>query len=201
MDFDRVELYSALNFMVSVIPKDAKNGKNCLFVRVEDGKLILTAGGEFTNKKAVIVSQNTTTGTGLPEKFMIPRADLFAFQEMMKEHKAVCKNMDKNPDNHVVSITDSELKSHDAVITYNQPKHLFKDLEPLFQIKMDHVSSMPIMKKEMTAILTGFKDSARIDVTYSGDGKAVHFEQGDFEAILIPPIEKEDKDQQKTIDD
>lgn len=194
MNFDRLEVQAMIEFLSHVMPKDAKTGKNCVFVRVEGDKMIFTAGGAFSSKKAVLtaVSQMTThEEKKLPEKFMIPRADIIAFKEMMKEHKADCKRLAKNdPEKMIVTITGDEMISHDGKVTFQQPSHQFKELEPLFQIKRDPVSNIPAMTKELKSVIEGFRGSKKVNITLTGDNGPIHFEQEDFEAILLPPVEK-----------
>lgn len=203
MEFDRLEVYAAIDFIQAVIPKDTKTGKNCLFVRVEGDNIILTGGGEYASKKVRLVAQNTTTGKGkIPERFMIPKADLLAFREVMKEHKADNKRFQKDdPNKNLVEITGTELVSHDSVHKFQQPSFQFKDLEPLFEVKRAPVTEIPFKRKEVIAIFHGFKDSKNVKTTFCGDTGPIHFQEGDFEAILIPPVEKEEEGKQTTIDD
>jgi hypothetical protein len=206
MILDRLEVFDMIKFIEPVIPSDTGSGKNCLFIRVEDGKLICTGGNEYTNKKVVLVNTGAIEQSGkakkkdgLPDTFMIPRPELLAFKAIMDEHKAYCKKMAKNDPSYLhVEITDSELISHDGCIPYSQPSHEFKDLESLFQIKMGNIKNLKVMSADLAAALKGFKKSKDIEITFSGDQKPVHFLQGDYEAIMLPPVEKETDDNEQT---
>lgn len=205
MIFERLEVDSMLKFIEPVIPSQTDSGKNCLFIRVEDGKFICTAGNEFVTKKVVLMSINAIEHSGkakkkggLPKTFMIPRPELLAFKTIMDEHKAYCKKMAKNDPSYMhVEITDNELISHDGCIPYTQPIHEYKDLEGLFQIKKDSISEINVMSAELATALKGFKKSQNIEITYSGYQKPVHFLQGDYESIMLPPIEKKDDDNEQ----
>lgn len=201
MILDRLETLSAITFVEAAIPKKVETGRNCLFVRVEHDKLIFTGGSEFVVKKAELNRPNTTEeaarpgkGKKLPKTFMVPRADLCAFKEMMKEHKADCVKLAKNDQSYLfVEIDDKELISHDGKIVYQQPIFAFKDLEPILQVKKGSVSEMIMMSGDLTAAMTGFRKSQPVMITFTGDGKPIHFEQGDYEAIVIPPVEKKEE--------
>ncbi len=200
MILDRLETLAAISFIEPAIPKDSDTGKNCLFVRVDEDKLIFTGGGSFVTKKVVMVRPNTIEESARPKKkktasktFMIPRADLFAFKEMMKEHKTDCKKLAKNDPSYLfVEMDDTELISHDGKIVYQQPKYEFKELEFCFQITKDSVSEIPVISGDILAAVTGFKKSKPVEITFTGDRNPIHFQQGDYEAVLIPPVEKEE---------
>ena len=209
MILDRLETLSAISFLEPAIPKKADSGRNCIFIRVDEDKLILTAGNEYVVKKAILIAQNTTEGAGgkaqgrkLPDRFMIPRPELLAFKKLMEEDKAECKKLAKNDPSHLfVEIDDKELISFKGKIDYEQPTFLFKELEPVFSITKSSVDEMPLMSGDARAALKGFLDSQPVEVSFTGYKNPVHFEQGDFEALLIPPVEKEGEDGQKTIND
>ena len=201
MILDRLETLAAISFIEPAIPKGLDTGKNCLFVRVDEDKLIFTGGGSFVTKKVVMVRPNTVEESAKPRKkktasktFMIPRADIFAFKEMMKEHKADCKKLAKNDPSYLfVEMDDTELISHDGKIVYQQPKYEFKDLDYIFDdVTMDSVSEIPVISGDILAAVTGFKKSKPVEITFTGDRNPIHFQQGDYEAVLIPPVEKEE---------
>ncbi len=201
MILDRLETLAAISFIEPAIPKDSDTGKNCLFVRVDEDKLIFTGGGSFVTKKVVMVRPNTVEESArtvkkkkTPETFMIPRADLFAFKEMMKEHKADCKKLAKNDPSYLfVEMDNTELISHDGKIVYQQPKYEFKDLDYIFDdVTMDSVSEIPVISGDILAAVTGFKKLKQVEVMFTGDRNPIYFQQGDYEAVLIPPIEKEE---------
>jgi len=211
MILDRLETLSAISFIEPAIPKGSETGKNCLFVRVDGDKLIFTGGGQFVTKKVVMVRPNTveeSARTGKknkpPKTFMIPRADLFAFKEMMKEHKADCKKLAKNDSSYLfVEMDETELISYDGKIVYEQPKFEFKDLEFAFQIAKDSVSEIPVISADVISAMTGFGKSKPVEITFTGEGNPIHFQQGDYEAVVLPPVETiEEKDgEQLEIDD
>ena len=198
MELDRQEVSSAILFIAPAIPKKVETGRNCLFVRVEEGRIILTGGNEFVVKQVVLVRPITTTeaegakeGNALPKTFMIPRAEVMAFKEMMKEHKVDCKKLSKNDPSYLfVGIEEDRLISYDAKIDYQQPKFEYKDLDPIFQITKGTVSEIPVMSGDISDTVFGFKKSEKIDITFTGHQGPILFEQGDYKAILIPPVEK-----------
>lgn len=201
MILDRLETLSAISFIEPAIPKGEETGKNCIFVRVMEDQLIFTGGGQFVTKKVTMVRPNTVeelAGSGkikqLLKTFMIPRADLFAFKEMMKEHKADCKKLAKNDPSYLfVEMTDTELISYDGKIVYEQPKFEFKDLETIFQITKNSVSEIPMISADVISAMVGFSRSTPVEITFTGPKNPVHFEQGDYEAIVLPPVEKEEE--------
>lgn len=204
MILDRLEMLAAISFIEPAIPKGAETGKNCLFVRVDGDKLIFTGGAQFVTKKVIMVRPNTLEESNLsgnnkplPETFMIPRADLFAFKEMMKEHKADCKKLAKNDPSYLfVEMSDTELISHDGKIVYEQPKFEFKDLESIFHIEKETVSDILMISSDAISAMSGFSKSNPVEVTFTGPGNPIHFQQEDYEAIILPPIEKEEQKEQ-----
>lgn len=204
MILDRLAVLAAILFIEPAIPKGAETGKNCLFVRVEGDKLIFTGGAQFVTKKVIMVRPNTLeesvisgNSKSLPKTFMIPRADLFAFKEMMKEHKADCKKLAKNDPSYLfVEMTDSELISYDGKIVYEQPKFEFKDLESIFNITKEPVSEIPMISADVISAMAGFGKSNPVEVTFTGPQSPIHFQQGDYEAIVLPPVEVEDDKEQ-----
>lgn len=210
MIFDRLEADSMFKFTEAAIPSQTDSGKNCLFIRVEDGKFICVAGNEYVTKKVTLGSLNaieqsgkSKNGRAVPKTFMIPLPELKAFKAMMEEHKAYCKKMAKNDPSYMhIEITDNELISHDGYIPYSQPKHEFKELEGLFEIKKGPRSDMNVMQADLTSALSGFKKSKVVETNFSDDGKCVHFQQDDYESVMLLPVEKEEDDgEQTTIDD
>lgn len=207
MILDRLLTASAINFVKHAIPEKSETGKNCLFVRVDEGKLVLTGGGEFVVKKTVLNGETTTkvNKEKLPEAFMIPISKLLAFETMLKKDKAECKKLAKNDTSHMhVEITNKKMVSYEGEVDYQQPKHLFKDLETMFQITKAPVSEIPIRTADIEAAVKGFEKSKDVNITFTGPKSPMHLEQGDFEAIVLPPVEKEeepDGGEQTTIDD
>jgi len=212
MILDRMEVFSMLKFIEPVISSKSESGKNCLFVRYDEGNLICCGGNEFSIKKVVLTGTGAIEQSGraqkkgtLPGTFMIPRPELLAFIAMMDEHKVYCKKMAKNDPSYLqVEITDSELISHDGCIPYHQPKYEFKNLEVFFQVKRETITDINIMQADFSACLTGFKKSEVIEITFTGIQKPVLFQQGDYEAVMMPPVEKkeaENTNEQTSIDE
>ena len=125
MFIDRLKMLSAISFIKPAIPKKAETGRNCLFVRVDEGKLT----------------------------------------------------------------------SLDADIIYHQPKFGFKDLEPIFDITKAEVSDIPVMSGDISSAVFGFKKSEKIDITFTGPQSPILFEQEDYKAILMPPVEAEEEEE------
>lgn len=194
MILDRLETLAAINFVKQAISKNSE--KNCLFVQVDEGKLILVGADQYLIKRAVLIGENTTdNGKELPKTFMIPISKLLAFETMMKEDKAKCKKLAKNDPSYMhVSIDDKTLESYEGFVHYEQPAHEFVDHQAVFQVTKGQISEIPIMSGEMKDAMEGFKKSEKVEVVFTGHMQPIYFGQGDYEAILIPPIEKEESD-------
>lgn len=208
MILDRLEVLQMISFIEAAIPTDEKTGKNCLFIQVDGDKLICIGGGEFVVKKDTLVSPNTTEGAAskdqLPERFMIPLAELLGFKAIIKAHKVDCKKLGKDDENRLfVEIDDKKMVSHDGIIDFKQPKYQFKELGTMFDVVKSAVGEMPVMPADMKTLMKGFADSKKVEVSFTGHKQPVHFEQGNLEAILVPPVEKPENEngEQKTIDD
>ena len=211
MDIDRLEMLAAISFVEPAIPKKSETNRNCLFVRVEDGRIVFFGGSEYVVKKAVLNRPNTTGDQtqkkALPKTFMIPVTDLLAFKEMMDGHKGDCKKMAKNDPSHLLVEINNlgtegkkgllmEMISHDGKVIFQQPRFDFKDLDALFQVKKSPISEVDIMQADITPALKGFRKSKKIEMTMTGPGPKdwVHFGQDDFEAMILPAVEKEEGD-------
>lgn len=205
MELDRLEILSAISFIKPAIPKKTETGMNCLFVRVDEGTITFIGGNQFVVKKVVLARPITTTEDSgekevLPKTYMIPRADIMAFKEMMEEHKVECKKLSKNDPSYLfVDIDEGKLTSLDADIIYQQPKFEFKDMEPVFQIAKDFVSDIPVMPGDISSAVFGFKKSEKIEVTFTGEQGPILFEQEDYKAILIPPVAVEEKKEEEGV--
>jgi len=205
MILDRIEFLSAINFIKHVIPDSDDSGKSCLFVRVEDDKLILIGGGEFAAKRVVMLRPITTEEAAkdqkkasLPANFMIPKASLLSFETLMQKHKKKAKKLAKNDESFLyIDVDDKELESFGVVLTYPQPSYLFKDMENLFQHKKGMITDVPVLSGDMESIMKGFSKSKNVKITFSGDGEPMHFyqESTQYEAILIPPADDESDDE------
>lgn len=204
MILDRQEFLSAIGFIKHVIPENDDSGKNCLFVRVENDKFILTGGGEFAAKKVVLVRPISTEEAAkeqkkkaLPKSFMIPQGTLLSFETLMQKHKKKAKKLAKNDESYLyIDVDDKELESFGVVLAYPQPSFLFKELESLFEKKKGQVSEIPVLSGEVEGIMKGFSKSKQVKITFSGDGQPIHFFQAstEYEAILIPPAPEEEND-------
>lgn len=192
-EFDRLEVLRLINFFKPVIPKKNDSKRSCLFVRVDEGKLVFTGGGQFVIKKYVLESANTTAEKGeIQKKFMIPRAALVSFGKMVEEHKAHCTKMAKTDESYLlVTIGDKELVSLKEKIDFEQPTFDFNDdIESDFQITKGSVSEIPMIPTDLASAMAGFGKIQPVEITFTGSMKPVHFKQGDYEAIVTPPIEK-----------
>lgn len=192
-EFDRLEILRLIDFFKPVIPKKNDSKRSCLFVRVDGDKLVFTAGGLFVIKKYVLESANTTAEKGeTPKKFMIPRAALLSFGKMVEEHKTHCTKMaKKDPSYLLVTIGDKELVSLKENIDFEQPEFEFDDgIESDFQITKGAISKIPIVPNDLAAAMAGFAKTKPVVTTFTGPMGPIHFHQDNYEAIVIPPIEK-----------
>jgi hypothetical protein len=194
MMIDRLELLKAIGFLKHVIPDEEATGKSCVFVRVEDDKLIMVGGGQFATKKAVLVRPNTTEEAAQPSKkkppesFMIPIGTLLSFETLMSKHKKKAKKQSKTDPSYLyVDIDHKELESFGVSLAYQQPSFDYKHLEGLFSGKRDQISNISILPGEMESVSKGFKKAEPVEVSFMDDGKSLHFRQesNSYEAHLI----------------
>ena len=109
---DRQKFEQMLIFFLAVIPAEDKTGKNCLFVKIENGIYHFTAGGEHCIKRISLSSQTTIDKEGAPALYMIPRGALKAFLEIIKDHKSKCKKLEKGHENRLfILISGNKLES------------------------------------------------------------------------------------------
>ena len=57
------------------------------------------------------------------------------------------------------------------------------------------VSDIPVMLGDTSVAVFGFKKSGKIDITFSGHQGAILFEQDDYKAILMPPVEDAEEEE------
>lgn len=184
---DRFEMLRAIIFLGAVI---SKSSEECVFVRVTETELIFTSGDNSVNKKFSTVCD--TTGKTL-EKFMIPAAALYSFKEMMEGHKKNCKKLAKTDQKYLfVEISEKELSSYVDEVLYKQPQCEFKDLESCFQIQDEPALTLPVISSDFTSAMKGFDKSEPIKMTLTGVMGPIHFQQENYESIVIPYIEPED---------
>jgi hypothetical protein len=204
MIIDRLEFYNAVKFIEHVIPDDEESGNNCLFVKIEFDKLILTGGGEYAAKRVPLVRPITVEEAAKESKdkstsgtFMIPKGTLLAFESLLKSHKKKCKKLAKNDPSYLnIEISQKTLESNGVELTYDQPVFLFKDLNPLFEFKKDAVSETIISSPEMESVMKGFRKSKPVIVKMCGEDNPIYFmqEASGYEAILIPSPPEEPDD-------
>lgn len=213
---DRQEFGQMLTFMLAVIPTEDKTGKNCLFVKVENGVYHFTAGGEHCMKRVPLSSQTTTDKEGEPTLFMIPRGALKAFSEIMKDHKSKCKKLEKGHENRLfIMINRNKLESINEHVHFEQPEFQYKDLQPFFEQKQSPkgVVDFFINSGEIEDIMTGFSKTKQVSTTHctmnkdGNDVNLLHFKQKrsdgvGYEAVFICPseeLEEEDENVQTEI--
>lgn len=200
MNLDRLEVLNAINFIKAVIPESEDTGKNCLFVRCEEDRVILTGGSEYAAKKVVLVrhmdmEEAAKTKKLPPKTFMIPKAAAESFLTLLNKHKKKCKKLAKTDPSHLyIDITHENLSSHNTILRYQQPVYQFKDMEQLFTKKQSPVTGMFSYSGDLESVSKGFDKSKQVVITFSGDGEPVHFHQPatGYEAIYIPPPEEEE---------
>lgn len=211
---NRQEFGQMLTFMLAVIPTEDKTGKNCLFVKIENGVYYFTAGGEHCMKRVPLSSQTTIDKEGNPTSFMIPRGALKAFSEIMKDHKSKCKKLEKGHENRLfITISGDKLESINEHVYFKQPEAQYKNLQPFFEQKRaaNGVVDFIINSSDIESIMTGFSKTKQVPATHCTmmvEGKEVnllHFKQVreedmDYEAVFICPseeIEREDDGQEE----
>ena len=193
-------------FMLAVIPKEEKTGRNCLFVEINEGKYIFTAGSEHCMKRVILVGQTEITeiagqktkGRKLPDKFMITRAGVKAFAETLKDHKSICKKLQKGDETRLfVEIDDEELVSVGEYVHFKQPEFQFKDMNQFFEQNQESVTESLIKSGDIENIMTGFSKSGLVESSYRAmniDKKKVNLihytqESTGYEAVFICPSE------------
>ena len=209
---NRQEFGQMLSFMLAVIPTEDKTGKNCLFVKIENGVYCFTAGGDQCMKRVFLSSQTTVDKEGENTSFMIPLGALKAFSEIMKDHKSKCKKLEKGHENRLfIFIGDDKLESFKEYVYFEQPDIQYKNLNPFFETKQNSsgVCDFKLMSGETTAIMTGFSKTKEVESTHCTmllDEKEVgliHFKQVrdddvEYEAVMLPPAEKPKEDGEQT---
>jgi hypothetical protein len=205
---NRQEFSQMLSFMLAVIPTEDKTGKNCLFVKIENGVYWFTAGGDQCMKRVPLPSQTTIDKEGESTSFMIPLGALKAFSEIMKDHKSKCKKLEKGHENRLfIFISEDKLESFKEYVYFEQPDIQYKNLNPFFEQKQVSIGvcDFVLMSGETTAIMTGFSKTKEIESTHCTmnlDEKEVHlihFKQNrgddiEYEAVMLPPAEKPKED-------
>lgn len=204
MILDRQEVLRAIAFIAPVIPEGNESGMDCLFIRAESDKLILTGGGQFAAKKVVLVRPISTEEAAkdqkkatTPETFMILKGSLMSFETLLKKHKKKCKKLAKNDASYLyIDLDNQELESFGVSIHYKQPSYQFKDLEPRFQVKQEATTESIIMSGDMANMMKGFLKSSQVKAVYCAKDKAklIHFSQKstEYEAVFICPPEDDD---------
>ena len=201
LNLDRLEFLGMWEFLKHVIPNSEESGKNCLFIRIDEGKVVCTGGGEHASKKIILVHHSDIgdqkkSKKELPETFMIPKSTLLGFETLLKEDKKICKKLSKADPSHLfISITDCKLESHVNILEYSQPNYQFKDLEPFFSSNksssIDGDFFLPPV--DVSNVMMGFKKSKQIKGMFVQDGEAVYFIQPatGYEAVLTLPPEED----------
>lgn len=206
----RSEVSAMFTFMLAVIPKEEKTGRNCLFVEINEGKFVFTAGSEHCMKRVILVGQPEITeiagqkvkGKKLPEKFMIVRAGVKAFAETLKDHKSICKKLSKGDETRLfVEIDDEELVSIGDYYHYKQPEYQFKEMSQYFEQNQESVTESLLKSGDIENIMTGFSKSNIVESSYRSmtvdkkNVKLIHFTQEStgYEAVFICPSEETGK--------
>jgi hypothetical protein len=198
-----------LAFMLPVIPTEEKTGRNCIFVKYEDGKYIFYAGGEHCIKRVILNALVTTTdaaGDGkkpkkIPETFMIPRGIAKGFSEVLKDHKSQCKKLSKEDSDRVyVDVNGDTMQSIKEYVHFEKPDFQFKDLQPFFEQKKTPggVPESIIMPGGIEAIMTGFSKTKQVTAIYctmptdEGEVSLIHYKQKEteYEAVFVCPSEE-----------
>jgi len=210
MILDRLELLKAIGFLKHAISdKEESNGYNCLHVRFEKDKFILTAGNGFVTKKAILMRPITTEEMSRDDldrekedvkespRFMIPLSTLSSFEKLISNHKKKAKKLAKNVQSFLyVEVEKNCLESFGVEIQYKQPAFQFLDFEGQFQIQQGAVVGSFINSKWMESAVKGFDGSTPVSVTYTGNKKPIHFYQDstEFEAIMNQGNDPEKKE-------
>ncbi len=216
MILPRKEFASMITFMLPVIPTEAKTGRNCLFVKIDEGKCIFTAGSEHVMKRVIMLGQTEMTELAgcrkkkrkTPDSFMIQRGAVKAFAETLKDHKAICKKLAKNDETHLfIEVDDEEMESIGEYVHFKQPGFQFKEYSSFFEQNQESVSESLIMSGDIENVMTGFSKSNPVEASYrtmnidKKTAKLIHFKQEstEYEAVFICPSEeiKEQKDEEK----
>lgn len=209
---NRQEFGQMLTFMLAVIPTEDKTGKNCLFVKVENGVYHFTAGGEHCMKRVSLSSQTTIDKKGTPKIFMIPRGALKAFSEIMKDHKSKCKKLGKQHESRLfIMISGDKLESIDEHVYFKQPEMQYKNLQPFFEQKQSQTGVVDYLMKsgEIEGIMTGFSKTKLLSATHcmmemnGKDINSIHYKQArddiEYEAVFICPSEEPENESDENV--
>jgi len=144
----------------------------------------------------------------LPDSFMIPRGQLKAFAETLKDHKSICKKLAKDDETHLfIEIDAEEMESIGEYVHFKQPDFQFKEINHFFEQNQRAVAESLIMSGDIENIMTGFSKSNPVEASYrtinidKESVSLIHFKQEstEYEAVFICPSEKieEKKDAEK----
>lgn len=199
MFVERLLMSDVISFLASAIQSGSETG--CVYVRVGEGELIFTSGGQFVKKRAILKkgAEDQKNKNPLPETFMIPEAALLAFKKMMDKHKSECKKLPETDPNFLfIEVSNTALISNGSSVFYEQPGHPFEDLDPFFQITEEHLSEIPLMSADIDTAMKGFYKSDPVKFTFTGKDNPILLEQKDHElsVVLFPHVEAD----QQTID-
>jgi hypothetical protein len=204
MQVERLKFLKAIGFVKHAISnKDDAGAMNCLHVRFEQDRCILTGTDGSVSKKAIIVgpqeeqiSIDESAGKSKKQRdsklqFMIPYADLMSFETLVDEHKQKAKKLQKDDTRLLMlEIGDTYLESFGTEHTYQQPAFDPIDIEGKFQITMETVNEVFILPGRAAQALKGFDKVEDVQVVFSGDDDKNQIlfiqEATDFEALLMP---------------
>lgn len=210
LTLDRLEFLGMWEFLKHVIPNSEESGKNCLFIRIDEGKVIFTGGGPYASKKVILIQPNdiekNENSKKVPETFMIPKSSVLGFETLLKEDKKICKKLSKSGDlSHLcIHINDNLLVSHVNSLEYSQPGYQFKDLETYFSGKRSSLDNNDFFLPpvDVSNVMSGFKKSKQVKACFVQGGESIYFIQpaSEYEAVLTLPPE-EDQEPPMTGDD
>jgi hypothetical protein len=138
----------------------------------------------------------------LPETFMIPRGDLKAFNEILKDHKSICKKLQKGDETRLyVEIDHKKMSSVGSIVDYRQPEFQFKELKHYFEQSKETTTESFIMPGEISDLMTGFSKTEQVVSSYctmlvgKEVVKLINYKQEEtgLEAVFICPSEELEK--------
>lgn len=195
MILDRLEFLKAVGFLKPAIVTDQDTSAfHSLHLRVEQDRVVLTAGNSDIAKKVVMVRPISTDEMSKeqlekdkPHQFMIPYSNLMSFETLIKKHKAKAKKLGKKDQGYLyIEIEKDRLESFGVELVYTQPSCEYRDFESGFDVQKGPVSEIFLVSSNAEKAFKGFDGSSPVEVSMCGDGKAIHLFQKStkFEAIV-----------------
>lgn len=193
MKIDREELIRAIKFIKpAILMTEQEDTRNYVHVKIEAGKMQLTACNGYCGKRAILVQSTQIDFMEQQEEregeFLINKPTLESFETLCTKHKAIFEKAAKaDASLKLVEIKDNELISCRDSISYNQPIGHYPDIDRFFQYNRASTDRLLVDPKIMLDIFKEFGHGA-VEINFSGEIDPVYVQQGDltYQAFFMP---------------